>query len=126
MGGRLPDRIGRADVVGLVSPGGGWSSPPVLVARTHLRRLRGLRPSSFGWGLALQSRSVTGRGMVEPLCIVALSSDLEVVEVAELAPGRFLRLTQAEWILEIPSGWPCPPIGATLEARPMLGPWPAS
>jgi len=109
-------------VVRVDDPASGWTSPPVVVARTFRRRLTGLRPWTLGVGLLLPGGRITGRGMAEPLRLVGVAGDGRVTGVETLETGSSVELPSATMILELDIGHPAPSVGATLRIRPMLAP----
>jgi hypothetical protein len=105
--------------VGVTGPE--WSSGPLLWARTHRERRRGLRPRPLGRGLLLASRSVHGWGMKEPLRVVSLDAAGRVRRVAFLAPGRVFCDAGARWIIELPVSRPAPQVGMMLRLQAAPG-----
>ena len=91
-----------------------WSSGPLLWARTHRARWRGLRPRAQGRGLLLAGRSVHGRGMKETLRVVSLDAAGRVRRVALLHPGRVFVDAGARGIIELPVSRPAPRVGMVL------------
>ena len=87
----------------------GWSSPPVSVARTFGARLRGLRPRAGDRALLLLGGAVHSFGMREPLWIVAIDRQGNVLRVGWLAPNRFGRMRHARFVLELAATVPPPP-----------------
>jgi hypothetical protein len=112
---RVPALQHHAAVVGVA--GAGWRSGPLLVARTHRERFRGLRPRPRGRGLLLAGRSVHGRGMREGLRVVSLDAAGRVRRVALLRPRGVFVDRGARWILELPLESGAPAEGTALKVR---------
>ena len=53
-------------------------------------------------------------GMREWLLVVGLDGAGTVVGVRRLAPGRWVGFRRSSWVVELPAGWPPPPLGARL------------
>ncbi len=109
------DRVVRAEV-----EGHRWASPPLVVARSRLRRWRGLRPRPSGRGLLLAGSSVHGRGMQEPLRLIGVSDAGHVVSSVVLLPGTFRQLEGARYIVELPLEASAPALGSTLHLFPIV------
>lgn len=81
--------------------GDGWESGPLFPARSFSERLRGIRGVPDGWGLLVETRSVHGFGLREPLRVVALDDDLEVLGTKMLLPNRIVIYPQARLLIEL-------------------------
>lgn len=97
--------------------GAGWRSGPLLLARTHRERWRGVRPGARGRGLLLAGRSVHGWGMREPLLVLSLDSTGRVRRVALLRPRAVFVDLGASWIIELPVGSGAPVEATILKVR---------
>lgn len=117
---RVPETGAGHGIGPLEASAGAWRHAPVLIASIARHRYRGLRPWSLGAGLLMSGRSVHGVGMAEPLTVVALGDDAEVVAVRRLRRGRLMRLPGASAVLELPERVAAPPLGAVVTFRPML------
>lgn len=97
----------------------GWSSPPLLVARSRVQRWRGLRRRRHG-GLVLAGSRVHGRRMREPLRLIGVSSVGEVRTCVVLLPGTFRHLDGSAYIIEVPLAARAPAIGTVLTLFPIV------
>ena len=78
---------------------GGLAITDVQVATTGRSRRRGVRDHSR---VLLRSSSVHGWGLAQPVRAVGVDGRGFVIQVAVLRRRRFLRLSGAEWTLELP------------------------
>lgn len=108
----------------MVVDGDEWRFEPVVVAESFSERRRGLRPRSRGRGLLLETGSVHGFGMAEPLLVVFISAAGTVVGSRRLSPRRVMRCPSA-WTLELPIGTPLPAVGTLLRVLPSCAACPA-
>ena len=92
-----------------------WSSGPVFRAGTFGERLRGLRSRPPGSAVLLKAKSVHGIGMRHPFVAVGLTSQLEVLGVKPVRPGRVVVFPGGTYILELPAGRGLPVPGTVLE-----------
>ena len=85
----------------------------MLIAATLSDRLFGA--SGDHPAVLLKTNSVHGRSLVSPLALVGIDSDGEVVALKRLPAGGTVRISEATWILELPSDAAVPDIGTGLE-----------
>ncbi len=100
----------------------GWSSGPVLLARTVLQRWRGMRSVPLVNGVLLRTRSVHGFGLRDPIWAIGLTEAGTVRGAAVLSPGGLVLDRDAEWFLELPLT--CRPPQPGWRLTPMVGTWP--
>lgn len=93
-----------------------WTSAPVLVASTWIERWVGVRGKHHR--VLLATRAVHGRGLSSSIRVAGIDLNGSVVAVRILDPGRFLWMTGASWVLEIPTGDDPPVSGMTLSIYP--------
>ena len=94
---------------------GGWSSGPVVEARSFRSRWRGIKQAPDDTGILIPGRSVHGIGLCGPLLYVALGAGGEVVRTGRLEVNRFVTVRSAEEILELPLGRCLPSVGVVLD-----------
>jgi hypothetical protein len=94
---------------------GTWFSGPLLAARSRRARLHGIRAVPPGWGVLLQTRSVHGFGLRNPLIVVGLDRHGRVCLIRDLAPRKIVTMAAVTWIAELPTGAVPPSLEARLE-----------
>jgi len=92
----------------------GWSSGPVVRARSFRDRLLGLKRADVD-AVLIRTRSVHGLGLTEPFLAVGLTHDLGVRMVRRVYPGRVARFPGCVYVLELSCGSEPPEPGSTLE-----------
>jgi len=102
----VADRAARA------SQSDGWMVSDVTLAAGLLARFRGAKGGRSR--ILLQGGAVHGRGLAEPLTVVALDATGVVLAVETLRPGRFLTVKGAAWALELATTIPPPRRGDAL------------
>lgn len=129
--GRQPSSALLCDVVS------GWASPPVVRAETANDRLVGLRNADGAITVVMRARSVHGIGLRTSLGVVGIGPQGRVRRRRHLKPRGVLWFADCRWIIELPAGYPLPPLDARLVWRrvggvgcapavPMLASWQGS
>jgi hypothetical protein len=93
---------------------GDWSHQ-VRVATGFLDRLIGLRRAPIGDSLLIRARSVHGFGMRNPLLVLGIDPDMNVIGTKTLRPRRVVGFREALYLLELPLGSNPPSAGSPIE-----------
>lgn len=96
---------------------GGYYLPHVEVAGTWLQRWRGLMGRSPR-PVLIQTSSVHGFWLREPVWLVGLDDGFIVTEVRLLPRRRLAWLRGSRWIVELPRDAPVPMVGDRLAFHP--------
>lgn len=92
----------------------GWKTGRVRYARRFFERWRGLKDPEASDGVLMRTRSVHGFGMDAPFVAVALSGDMDVVDMTLIQPGQVVWFSGARFVLELPEDSMPPASGARL------------
>jgi hypothetical protein len=92
----------------------GWESGVVSHPGTFIGRLIGVRARTAE-AVLLDTSSVHTFGLKRPIELVALDSELRVVETRTVAPNHVAWIRSASHILELPAGSPLPDVAQQLE-----------
>jgi hypothetical protein len=93
---------------------GAWRSAPVTLAATFGQRLVGVHGPG---AVLIRARSVHGKGLSDPICVVHVTTDGIVAGSDVLLVDGRVR-SNAHWILELPVDTGLPPLGVRLTVLP--------
>jgi hypothetical protein len=116
-GGRVPPSPLQPSSAQIVDRVSGWSTPPVVIARTARRRFAGARGRVDPHAVLIGTRAVHGFGLRIPLGAVGIGPKGRVLRLEPLKPRGVVRLADCRWILELPASHPPPPMHARLVWR---------